>query len=774
VTIRQTAPAASSPVLILNGNTTIGGIFVDCFDGTAGFATIGVSSSGSSKAIDRLNYVDVKNASNSCVSVAGNGTKNSHILLMTSCNIYVTIPNYTIPIGIKCASGAFVGGHDVTISGFISGGVEGLLTDGMNIQNDYSVAHFVSMNITNVTNGVRVGNGVSSNSYIAYPVFRTSSLYIANNYGTAIILEPKSNVRLGNTVCDNNLGTFPDQQHLRINNPSLPADPNHLQLLSVSYWLDLMTYGGAINNQPIINGYVISNIPGDQKNSFIGDTTVGTVDSPSKLIVGEGELFRNRVTTLVYDGVSAYADISSRLGSSIVHPEAVNAATTTSIDLASAPATIDGFTPTSGVSRILVKDGSTVNTGATSVDNGVYIWNGTGNAMTRVGDFAAGDEVSYQTFFAVDQGTINYGSVWQIDSSAGDIITLATTAWGVVSRSSPLAPTVLTPGAALYIGSPNLFKFPGMIISLTKPLTTSSGTSVDIVAWEYWNGVSWMAMSIMSTDYEAPYSNHANITLGYGETMISPNIYTYNYRFGNISSWASNTINGTLAYWIRIRGVNVANVTQIPICTSIEFHTNNCQIGKDGFMEYFGTARPRVLAAINLNDLYDSGIQNPTSTALTATTSPNTIKASQLLNTFSKNQVRSSTIIWRPPLELDITSNLQFRFTASSGNAIGNVFLQIDYVYVADDDVIRDNSGNTTAIGKTPVTAIFVSSASNRGRFSGSMSLDISDLNPNIHTVWIMFTRQSTNVADTMSSNMYLHTVNLSMVKWCNGEYNSQ
>ena len=86
-------------------------------------------------------------------------------------------------------------------------------------------------------------------------------------------------------------------------------------------------------------------------------------------------------------------------------------ATTAAIDLASAPATVDGVTLASG-DRVLVKDGSTVNTGTASIDNGIYVFNGTGSAMTRALDFDEDDEVVAGSVVPVEEGTANADRVY--------------------------------------------------------------------------------------------------------------------------------------------------------------------------------------------------------------------------------------------------------------------------------------------------------------------------------------------------------------------------
>lgn len=86
--------------------------------------------------------------------------------------------------------------------------------------------------------------------------------------------------------------------------------------------------------------------------------------------------------------------------------KAARAATTTSINLASAPATIDTVTLLSG-DRVLVKNQGT------AADNGIYIFNGAGSAMTRSTDFdsvTSVDEIN-GAWLAVQEGS-QAGQVW--------------------------------------------------------------------------------------------------------------------------------------------------------------------------------------------------------------------------------------------------------------------------------------------------------------------------------------------------------------------------
>lgn len=97
---------------------------------------------------------------------------------------------------------------------------------------------------------------------------------------------------------------------------------------------------------------------------------------------------------------------------------AVRVATTANINLASAPASIDGVTLTSG-DRVLVKDQTTTS------QNGIYVFNGAASAMTRAADMDSLtpiDEVNGAYTFA-QEGTANAGKGFV---QSGTVATLGT------------------------------------------------------------------------------------------------------------------------------------------------------------------------------------------------------------------------------------------------------------------------------------------------------------------------------------------------------------
>lgn len=106
------------------------------------------------------------------------------------------------------------------------------------------------------------------------------------------------------------------------------------------------------------------------------------------------------------------AQLTAINNSAPLHPTA-RVAATAQVTIASPPSTIDGVSLATG-DRVLL-------TGQTTASqNGVYVWNGTGTAMSR-----ATDTLSPGGMWVVTEGTANADTLWEIKTDGA--ITVGTT-----------------------------------------------------------------------------------------------------------------------------------------------------------------------------------------------------------------------------------------------------------------------------------------------------------------------------------------------------------
>ncbi len=136
---------------------------------------------------------------------------------------------------------------------------------------------------------------------------------------------------------------------------------------------------GAIDNAAYLADNVVTSAKIDLSSAF---TFSGAVNVPTP-------------TASTHAVTKAYAD---SLSQGVHWKDSAIAASVANVDISSAPAAIDGVTLVSGSSRVVLKDQST------GSQNGIYLFNGTGSAMTRTEDANTAAELEGAAVF-VRQGS---------------------------------------------------------------------------------------------------------------------------------------------------------------------------------------------------------------------------------------------------------------------------------------------------------------------------------------------------------------------------------
>ena len=776
VIIRPTAPAPTSAVIRMSGNGRLYGLLIDGYDGTGAYATIGVESYiGTSFSLDYCNSITARNCTTGCFVVTGDGSNQYSKILScrnTSALITAAFP-FTCTAGYKVEQAGLLTGSDMTASGFLSSGA--VMERGIHILNDYSYADIVNVQISSCTAGLVTGGGTTSNSLALYPHSRVSTIRLGLISANAIQIDAKAKVELAGLVLTDDTGIFPNQLDLYITNPASPAAPNFLEYIASNSNISKISLdNGASDNPSTIVGQIASIETNDNQFFNLGTMIVGYPLKGEEFVAGEGNSHSLTMVVKTSDG-GVFSTVTENINSVTFVATNVNLATTAVIDLASAPATIDGVAPVSGVSRVLVKDGSTANAGTDSVDNGIYVWNGTGNAMTRASDFASGDVVFYEFAFRVSSGTIYTGARFNIDPStfSGNTVTVATTSFGVsVSYANPF-PLSPANDDAFYVGSTSLL-FPGLKVICESGMEVSSGDAADTFIWEYWNGSAWTRMTVMNTDADPPFTHRADNAWGLGDTRVNnPGTVNYQVRFGEMDGWATTSVDSVTAYWVRCRLVDASNITQVPSIGRLKIHTNRTEINKNGFMEFFGNGRPHDVFSLNSRELIDpgngSGFTRPGTQRLTPdSTGLMSFDVDQCV--FGSGNDTAHGHIFRFPHSVDTSFPvyIMVEYTTSASSA-GNVGLSLSVVATDAGDTIGTPAGTATAVMKdSGVVPVAVSgTAGTIERYS--FEVDISDYFTDSQQVWMMFARNGSDASDTYAGNMLVYSWSVHYTKWSVG-----
>lgn len=128
-------------------------------------------------------------------------------------------------------------------------------------------------------------------------------------------------------------------------------------------------------------------------------------------------------------------------------------------------------------------------------------------------------------------------------------------------------------GNCFYLG--NDYKFYDANMSVTTAMVIGSGS----VVCEYWNGSAWTEFYTMATGGLSQYGN-----------SCLTRVATEDVRFGNMTNWTQNTLDGYNKYWVRMRIVTA--ITTVPVLNLMRTGTNKTRINASGMVEYFGDARP--------------------------------------------------------------------------------------------------------------------------------------------------------------------------------------
>lgn len=155
--------------------------------------------------------------------------------------------------------------------------------------------------------------------------------------------------------------------------------------------------------------------------------------------------------------------------------------------------------------------------------------------------------------FDVETQTEQAAALAVVDDG-GDLQLLSTSALGAgVAANYQLFPDVEVENDAAYFGGAAPF---GVMFFDMDTLATYAA---DSLAWEYWNGAAWAALTIVWDQTDTTAQNGLRSFQQDGEIIFSAP-----------SDWASSSVNGQAGFWVRARCNATVNITQTPTTNSVE------------------------------------------------------------------------------------------------------------------------------------------------------------------------------------------------------------
>ena len=293
-----------------------------------------------------------------------------------------------------------------------------------------------------------------------------------------------------------------------------------------------------------------------------------------------------------------------------------------------------------------------------------------------------------------------------------------------------------TAGDILYIANTNNYAFPGIKTTIGTAATPAGCNSAStepptyIVAWEYWNGSSWVEFRHMWTLSDTPFTPYRRDSFLAGTYQVrfgilsmseatrplpSTSTFVSSYGPGGANKWITSgsprtnwtqtTIDGLNAFWVRCR--LISPLTVVPTIDQIKLHTNRAELNADGTLEFFGSSRTRRdLPYISIFNKTDSPAFSPSNSDLYFS---DNIEYDMLDNSFNNGNTDRISFTFKIPCDVCTSCSMLFRWRwVASNTSTGNVQWTIRWCYgrpfAIDSGAVSTVNTGTAGAPTTQVT----------------------------------------------------------------------
>lgn len=320
-----------------------------------------------------------------------------------------------------------------------------------------------------------------------------------------------------------------------------------------------------------------------------------------------------------------------------------------------------------------------------------------------------------------------------------------------------------TAGSMLYIGS-GLEAFPGIKLDCDG-LMNYTGDGV-IVA-EIWTGAAWTNIPFMTTRASPDYARQCQ-QIG---TAASQQV-----RFGDVSAWRTTTVNSVAdKYWLRFR--ITSDLDTMCKVSRIKVHTNRTEINADGFMEFFGNARPLIRLPYDLG-LTEAAANSPANGDVY---SSSTIGVGRVENSFQDAVTDTIGFVADFPSGIDTSypMTLVWRFIGTSA-PVGtqDIYWTIRWLITSDysdtvwgdDSTVGDSSGDAGVKARQKSTTVTSSIAAANKQYRATAELDVNFFDQDDviapRLLWVSISREAGDALDTYGGTVNMIQLTPTYVAW--------
>ena len=492
-------------------------------------------------------------------------------------------------------------------------------------------------------------------------------------------------------------------------------------------------------NSSIVEGVtiiaaVVDEAPTDKGLQIFGELKVGTPTIPSESAFGEGDSYAGvgRMVVQSWDG-SSWADLteaaSSPMGSPVQFP---NGNLNTAIYIASA----------------LSKDGDVLKHGGFKIDVS-DIYDG-GSDITVSGGTTPATAGDYDYYADIN------GQPAYVRTTADYWLFFVDGRW-VLIDSEPDGETKWNEGT----------HWARSLEGDYQPRGGNTGTAIVVLnnpanpfVLEYfdYDASAWTPINYMMTDADNSYQSYAK---GLFEHQGSFQV-RYDSFLAEDKSWGNTDPMslGTPYYWIRIR-IDSA-ITTSPTFEQVKVHSNRTEMNADGYIEFFGKARPFRRLPWDAG-LLQAGPDSPQNQDLFVS---DNLDRGYIENNFEDGNTDRVGFNTYLPADCDTSSPIRFAWTVTSDASGGNTRWIVRWGYTADGDNVYHTDGLAPGTGPNEQEIITVEEMPSSSYVQATfyVDIDISVLCPNREgsfgdLLWITLERTGGNGADSHGGDVALINV---------------
>ena len=290
----------------------------------------------------------------------------------------------------------------------------------------------------------------------------------------------------------------------------------------------------------------------------------------------------------------------------------------------------------------------------------------------------------------------------------------------------------------------SIVPFYGLEINIVTAEVIGAGS----LAWEYWNGATWVQFSVMTSLAASPLTQFSNTV------FQRTGIETISFQQGFVG-WTPTALNGFNLYWVRAR--IVTPITTPPVLEYTKLIPNQMKIGQKGEVTFFGDARVGQNLPWNMGNLFTIVGAAPSSESILVSTD---ISLAYIDNEFTNNSVDSRGGIIRIPLGLDTSSPLSLSFDWFPLGTGGDVELEVNYAYIKPGNTLN---GTLTQFSLANVQTAPLTNVTARTTFQVPVNTVVPG---DMIAIRVFRDARGSNPQDTLAASIALFNTQLTGLFW--------